>query len=92
MRFFVVERSADVLKLKVKEVAQAQGINDPVALAGKTGLAYATAYRLWQGKLGTKGRGVGVLMLHQAAQKLGVRLMDLLEETPGQFRAVSMTP
>ena len=74
-----------MLKLKVKEVAQAQGINDPVALAGKTGLAYATAYRLWQGKLGTPGRGIGILVLYRVSQTLGVSFFDLLAEEPGQW-------
>lgn len=71
-----------MLKLKVKEVAEAQGINDPVALAAKTGVAYATAYRLWQGQLGSESRGLGVLMLYGVARKLGVRLWDIVEELP----------
>lgn len=74
------ERGVDVLKLRVREVALEQGIADPVALAGKTGIAYATAYRLWQGKLGSKDRGVGVLVLYKIAQALGVRLSDLVVE------------
>lgn len=73
-----------MLKLKIREVAEAQGISDPVALAGKTGLAYATAYRLWQGKLGSKDRGVGVLVLYRVSQALGVKFFDLFEEVPGQ--------
>jgi DNA-binding Xre family transcriptional regulator len=77
------ERSADVLKLKVKEVAQAQGVNDPVDLASRAEIAYATAYRLWQGNLGSKGRGVGVLVLYKVARALNVKLWDLLEDEPG---------
>lgn len=77
-----------MLKLKVREIAEAQGIRDPVALAGKTGVAYATAYRLWQGKLGTEGRGVGVLVLYKVARALGVKLWDLLEDESGQSVAV----
>ena len=72
-----------MLKLKVREVAEAQGVRDPVDLASKTGIAYATAYRLWQGKLGTEGRGVGVLVLYKVSRALNVRLWDLLEDESG---------
>lgn len=80
-----------MLKLKVKEAAQAQGINDPVDLASKTGIAYATAYRLWQGNIGSKDRGVGVLVLYKVARALGVKLWDLLEDEPGQFAGALAT-
>ena len=46
-------------------------------------IAYATAYRLWQGKLGSKERGVGILVLYRVAQALGVKLWDLLEDDSG---------
>lgn len=73
-----------MLKLRVREIAEAQGVNDPVALAGKTGIAYATAYRLWQGKLGSDDRGVGVLLLYRVARALGVRFSELVVEEMGQ--------
>lgn len=75
------EGGADVLKLRIKEVAEKQGIKDPVDLASKAGIAYATAYRLWQGNIGTEGRGVGVLVLYKVARALGVKMWELVEET-----------
>lgn len=71
-----------MLKLKVREAAEQQGINDPVALAAKTGIAYATAYRLWQGHIGSEDRGVGVFVLYKVARALGVKLWDLVEDVP----------
>jgi len=75
-----------MLKLKVREIAEAQGISDPVALAGKTGIAYATAYRLWQGKLGSDDRGVGVLLLYRVSRALGVKLSELVVEESGPWK------
>lgn len=68
------------LRLRVKEIALSQGITDPVVLASRTGIAYATAYRMWQGKIGSKERGVGINVLYKVAQALGVGLFDVLEE------------
>lgn len=79
-----------MLKLKVREVAEKQGIRDPVDLASKTGVAYATAYRLWQGNPGTEGRGVGILVLYKVSQALGVNLWELLEDESGQFAAAPL--
>lgn len=73
-----------MLKLKVREIAEQQGITDPVGLASRVGVAYATAYRLWQGQLGSDDRGVGVLLLYRVARALKVPFFDLFEETePG---------
>jgi transcriptional regulator with XRE-family HTH domain len=86
-----IERGADVLKLKVREVAEAQGLTSPVDLASRTKIAYATAYRLWQGDAGTDGRGVGVLVLYKVARALGVKLWDLVEDVPEGALAPAMT-
>ncbi len=37
------------MKLIVKEAAQREGIRNPVELSQKTGIAYGSCYRLWQG-------------------------------------------
>jgi hypothetical protein len=70
-----------MLKLKVREVAESQGITDPVALAAKAKIAYATAYRLMRDEIGDEKRGVGILVLYKVSRALGVPLMALLEET-----------
>jgi hypothetical protein len=80
-----------MLKLKVREIAEAQGITDPVALAGKTKVAYATAYRLWQGQLGSDDRGVGVLLLYRVSRALDVKFFDLFEEVPGPMGLIGAT-
>ena len=37
------------MKLIVKEVAQREGIRNPVELSQKTGIAYGSCHRLWKG-------------------------------------------
>lgn len=69
-----------MIKLRVKEVAQAQGIKDPVSLASKAGIAYATAHRLMKNDVGSKDRGVGILVVAKVARALGVRFVDLIDE------------
>lgn len=81
-KIWITEGSADVLKLKVRDAAESQGIHDPVTLAAKAGIAYATAYRLWQGEIGSEDRGVGVFVLYKVARALGVKLWDLIEDVP----------
>ncbi len=38
-----------IIKLIVKEIAESSGIENPFALATKTGLNYAICYKLWNG-------------------------------------------
>lgn len=72
-----------MLRLKVKEVAEAAGIPDAAELSRRTGVSYDTAYRLWRGEVGgtTRGeRSIGVMTLYRVAQALKVKVADLLEE------------
>ncbi|HMQ34253.1 MAG TPA: helix-turn-helix transcriptional regulator [Chloroflexaceae bacterium] len=70
-----------MVRLKVKEVAETQGITSAAELARRTGLAFAKANELWKGEITTDGkRSVGVLTLHRVAKALGVKIADLLEE------------
>ena len=70
-----------MLELRVKEVAEAQGIKDPVALAARAGIAYATAHRLMKNEIGSEDRGVGILVLYKVARALNVRLVELVVES-----------
>lgn len=38
-----------VIKLIVREIAETSGVENPFALATKTGLNYAICYKLWNG-------------------------------------------
>jgi len=70
-----------MVRLIVREVAEARGVKDATDLARRTGLAYGTAYRLWQGEVGGEGnRSVGILTLHRVAKALGVKAGDLYVE------------
>lgn len=70
-----------MVRLRVREVAEAHGIVDATKLARKAGLAYATARKLWNGEVGGKDeRSVGILTLHRVARALGVRMSELYDE------------
>jgi DNA-binding Xre family transcriptional regulator len=61
------------IRLAVREVAEGRGIENPHALAARTGLGYAVCYRLWNG-------GQRRIDLKTLA-----RLCEALKVTPGQL-------
>ena len=70
-----------MVRLRIKEIGETQGITSAAELARRTGLAFAKANELWKGELTSDGkRSVGVLVLHRVAKALGVKIADLLEE------------
>jgi len=72
-----------MVRLRVREVAEAQGILDAAKLGRRCNLGTATAYRLWQGDPGGLGEGersVGIGTLARVARCLGVRLSDIVIE------------
>jgi hypothetical protein len=77
-----------MLKLRVREVAEAQGIKDAAVLSRRANVAYATAHRLWNGEIGKDERGIGILVLYRVSKALGVSFFELLEEVPGKFLTV----
>lgn len=82
------------LKLRVREIAEAQGIKDAAALSRRANIAYATAHRLWIGNLGSDQKGIGVLVLYRVARALEVRFSELMEEVEngsGQLTAALAT-
>lgn len=76
-------RKLVMLRLRVKEIALGLGIPDAAELSRRTGIAYATAYRLWAGDVGGVKRGersVGIMTLYRVAQALNRRTCDLFTE------------
>lgn len=70
-----------MIRLRIKEIAEQQGVTSAADLARRTGVAFATANRLWKNDLGgDKDRGIGLLTLWRVAQALGVKVADLYEE------------
>lgn len=71
-----------MIRLKIREVAEECGVSSAADLARRTGLAFATANRLWKNELGRDegDRGVGLLILYRIAQSLGKKVGDLYEE------------
>lgn len=73
------------LRLRVREIAEQRGIKSASELSRETKIAYATAYRMWRGDLGSEDKGIGIRVLYRVARALGVRFSELVEETSGQF-------
>jgi hypothetical protein len=70
-----------MIRLKIKEVAEAQGVASAADLARRTGLAFAKANELWKNQLTIDNkRSVGLLTLYRVAQALGVKVADLYVE------------
>lgn len=88
MAIHVGERKEAVLKLRVREVAEAQGIRDAAGLSRRANIAYATAHRLWNDDAGSDAKGVGVLVLYRVARALNVRIAELLDDSSGNSAAV----
>ena len=61
------------IRLVVREVAEERGIDNPHALAARTGLGYAICYRLWNGDQ------------QRIDLKTLARLCEVLKVTPGQL-------
>lgn len=61
------------IHLKVAEVAQSKGIDNPYALSRESGLLYAICHRLWQGKQ------------QRLDMKTLAKLCDVLKVQPGQL-------
>lgn len=71
-----------MIRLRVKEIAEAHGIVDAAKLARRVDIAYATAHRLWNDDVGdeNKDKGPGLFLLYRIAQALGVKVADLYIE------------
>ena len=79
-----------MVRLKVKEIAEGQGITSAAELARRSGLAFAKANEIWKGEITNDGtRSVGILVLHRVAKALGVKIADLLDEDRATLRAAS---
>jgi transcriptional regulator with XRE-family HTH domain len=73
-----------MIRLRVREVAEQKGMSSASDLARRTGVAFATANRLWKNEIGgDQDRGIGLLTLWRVAQALGVRVADLYAEEDG---------
>jgi hypothetical protein len=73
-----------MIVLRIREVAEARGVETAASISRRTDIATGTAYRLWAGDLGSgqsanRDRGVGLLLLYRIAKALGVRIEDLYE-------------
>ena len=70
------------IRLRVRELAERNGIDDAAKLSRAAGIAYATARRIWNNDLGSveDGKGPGIFILAKIARALGLRVVDLIDE------------
>lgn len=69
-----------MLRVIIKQVAQARDIQNPRQLQQRTTLTYPQVARLWQGG---NMESVNLRALEKIAWALGVKAKDLLEEVEG---------
>lgn len=73
-----------MIRLRIREVAEAQDITSAAELARRTGIAFAKANELWKGQFTGNGEGnkrsVGLMTLYRIAKALGVKTSDLYTE------------
>jgi len=67
-----------MVRLMVKEVAQREGIRNPLDLATRTGLHYQTVYSLWRGE----SKQIGLKTIEKLCRTLGVRPGQLFQLDP----------
>ena len=63
-----------IIKLKIREIAEAKGIN-PTQLSRKANISHTSIYRLWENE-----GNPSLETLAAIAEALGVNLKDLFEE------------
>ena len=67
-----------MVRLKIAETAKEQDFTI-AKLARRADTAYATVYKAWHNQ--HTGKGIGILTLAKIAKALGVKVVDLIEET-----------
>lgn len=66
-----------MVKLKIREVAEAQGVENAAQLSRRADIAQSAAYNLWNGVT----TDPGILTLAAIARALKVKISDLFEES-----------
>ena len=72
-----------MVELKIREVAEIKGIDNPFALSQATGLAYATCHNIWNGQ----PRMIGLDTIDRLCEALGCEPGDFLVRTPSKGKA-----
>lgn len=68
-----------IIRLKIREVAEAKGVENAAQLSRRANVAQSAAYNLWNGVT----TDPGLRTLAAIAQALDVRVCDLFEELEG---------
>ncbi|MGH9826095.1 MAG: helix-turn-helix domain-containing protein [Blastocatellia bacterium] len=67
-----------MIKLLVKEVAEREGVRNPLDLSKRAGLHYQTVYSLWRGQ----SKQIGLETIEKLCRALGVRPGQLFQLDP----------
>jgi DNA-binding Xre family transcriptional regulator len=68
-----------MIELKVREVAERKGINNPLALSKESGIAYANCHKIWN----NQQRMIGLDTLDRLCEALGCEPSDILVRVGG---------
>ena len=71
-----------MVELRVKEVAERKGINNPFSLSKESGIAYANCYKIWNGQQTM----IGLDTLDRLCDALGCEPGDILVKVPESTR------
>ena len=71
-----------MVELRVREVAEGKGINNPLALSKESGIAYANCYKIWNGQQ----KMIGLDTIDRLCEALGCEPGDILVRTADSKR------
>jgi putative transcriptional regulator len=72
-----------MVELKVRELAEAKGITNPLTLSQVSGLAYATCHKMWN----EQPMAIGLDTIDRLCEALDCEPGDLLVRTPSKGKA-----
>lgn len=73
-KIIFIEIVSAMIELRVREVAERKGINNPLALSKESGIAYANCYKIWN----NQQRMIGLDTLDRLCAALGCEPGDIL--------------
>lgn len=71
-----------MIELRVKELAEEKGIDNPFALSKQSGVAYANCYKIWN----NQQKMIGLDTLDRLCEALGCGPGDILIKVPASAR------
>jgi len=73
-----------MIELRVKELAEEKGIDNPFSLSRESGVAYANCYKIWN----NQQKMIGLDTIDRLCEALGCEPGDILVKVPAGARRV----